>query len=67
MKKLSLKNVKNSVSREEMKTICGGMYTYCRRQSNNVIDQRGGRYWPGGSLYYDYIAHCWADENGPHF
>ena len=66
MKKISLKDFKNSLKRNEMRCISGEMTTYCRRQSNNMVDQRAGSYWPSGSLYYDYISQCWADQNGPH-
>lgn len=58
MKKISLKNVKETLSRKEMRMISGTMYWNCRRQSSNLIDVR-----PGGCAftysYYDYITQCW--------
>ena len=42
MEKISLKDVKNGLWREEMRTMIGGMTTWCRRGSSNLIDIRPG-------------------------
>ena len=42
MKKLNALNLGESLNREEMKTIGGGLQTWCKRRITNVEDLRAG-------------------------